>query len=381
MGNQYLENELYCKLVHELSGHETYYLYSDYQGNAEALKNLKYKSEFFTEVVNVPCPKFQDSVRSVNGFFTWLSHCRSILRWRKRFLAEVERIDPDRVVVLNPFLVNFLVLSAYTSGYQTVYIQSCNTKRTYAKKMSLRGQIKSIFYARVLGVPVKSKESNPILAKGVSKFLFWSEFWVPSVTNGHLQAFPTDFTGYVLNDKLFDQFKQRVALKVKPKVLVCLNKEASMGMEAWLDYRDFYLRLFQENPEIDWLIKPHPLSSQKLINDSFSEFKLINSPDWDEIDIMINHWSSLTWTSLILGVPTMLVNPAGKYDLRGRFLDGYEFTLHQSEDFQRFIKQWKETKLDGFYKVRESFLEKSLYSTDNQSTRRTAHAILADLKL
>ena len=136
MGNQYLEHELYCSLVRELSDHETYYLHSDYDGNNEANNNLTLKSEFFTEIINITCPIFKENVHSVNGFYRLILYFKEIRTWKNNYLKIVRSIDPDRIVVLNPFLLNYMVISEYVSKYQAIYIQSCNTKKTYIKNMS-----------------------------------------------------------------------------------------------------------------------------------------------------------------------------------------------------------------------------------------------------
>lgn len=376
MGNQYLEHELYCSLVRELSEHETYYLHSDYDGNNEAKNNLTLKSEFFTEIIKITCPIFKENVQSVNGFYRLILYFKEIRTWKIKYLEIVKRIGPDRIVVLNPFLLNYMVISAYVAEYHAIYIQSCNTKKTYIKNMSIRGRLKSIFYARILGVPIKSLQSNPILAKRISKFIFWSELWVPTVNIESQHERNLEFVGNAMNDELYDRFYERRSLRAKPRVLVCLNKETNMGIEAWQEYREFYFKLFQDNQQIDWLIKPHPLGDSRLIEKYFADFTLIKEIIWDEVDIMMNHWSSVTWTSLILGVPTVLVNPKGKYNLEKRFLEDFEFILFHEEDFKSIIDDWKENGLKGFYEFRQSYLERSFGARDNQSTARTARAIV-----
>ena len=376
MGNQYLEHELYCALVGELSDHKTYYLHSDYDGNKEAKNNLNLKSEVFTEIVKIPCPKFNDKVYSITGLYRLILYFKSMRSWKKKYLAEVNRIDPDRIVVLNPFLLNYMVISEYVSEFQAFYIQCCNTKRSYDKNMSTRGRVKSIFYAHILGVPVKSKDSNPLLAKRISKFIFWSKHWLPAINMEGCHEEKVEFVGNAMNDKLYDRFYERRSLRPLPRVLVCLNKESSMGIDAWNEYRNFYLKIFRENQHIDWLIKPHPLSNSKLIEDNFSEFTLINEINWDKVDVMMNHWSSVTWTSLILGVPTILVNPKGKFDLKIRFLENFEFVVYHVGDFKNIITSWKENGLEGCYEFRQKYLNRSFGAVDNQSTLRTARAIV-----
>ena len=47
----------------------------------------------------------------------------------------------------------------------------------------------------------------------------------------------------------------------------------------------------------------------------------------DSVDIVITHWSSLAFESMILGVLTILVNPGGEFDFAKRYFEDYEFII------------------------------------------------------
>jgi hypothetical protein len=375
MGNQYLEHSLYCKLVENLpSSCTSIYLRSDYE-DSDSVLNLREKELVFSRVISHPCPVNKKSWKSISGLWDRIQFERSLVKWRKSFIKLLDDISPQKVIVLNPFLVNYLVLSLFRSDLEVFYLQSCNTKTKYSRLLSTKDKLKIFWYEKILRVPIKSKESNPLAAVGINKYLFWSQKWVPKEF-GNTKKSELKFVGSMVNDSLLKSFKKIKLLHDRPKVLIVLNKEKSIGLEGWLIYKDFYRELIEAYPDFQFIIRPHPLGDFRLIEKYFSDCRISNTMNVDNVDLLINHWSSLTWEAIFLGVPTVLVNPKGFFDFGKRFLDEYPLIINEVCEIKEVFNGLTEYGDIDFNAIRINFLTKYFHQLDGKSGQRTIEELL-----
>jgi hypothetical protein len=374
-GNQYLEHNLYCTLAKKIpKDYHKVYLYSDYDNGITA-SNLEEKNNCFNQIIDLPCPKFKSSLRSLTGIFLWIRHLKQLNVWKKQILKKVDELSPSTTILLSAFMINSALILKERPDIQMVFLQSCNTKRSYTKKqLSLRGGLKRIFYNKIVGVPRKSNQNNPWLVEGINYFLVWSRKWVQGIGEEEIKR-KYKFTGFPMNDEDYRNFVADRVVSSNASILILLNKETSIGLSNWKKYTDFYLEFIQRNPQFNIKIKPHPLSDKKLITTSFSKELIVDSFDWNNIDLMINHWSTASITSIVRGVPTILINPAGEFNFKERFLDHYKAIATNIAELEVFIQNFSKSPED-FKNYREDFLLESFTSLEPNSTSNVVKLIL-----
>lgn len=363
--NQYLEHDLYCSIVKGFPADvKTVYLYSDY-ASRDTEMNLGFKKDIFNELIINPCPDFVVSLRTINGVIQWFKYLLKLLDWKKRVLSEIDRIQPSCVVTLSPFTVNALTITKHRKHIKTIFLQSCNTKRSYPKNIKLLKRLSIIFFREFVGVPIQSTQKNPLAAKNVDLFLMWSSKWL-SVKK---QLDKIRFTGFPLLDADFKQYEDCKTVPFNGRVLILLNKEHSMGLDNWLIYRDFYIQFMEMFSSLKIIFKPHPLSNIEMVKKHYPENLLVDNFDWDDVDLMINHWSSATVTSIVRGIPTILVNPEGRFNLEERFLDHYEATATNLNELKKIVDDFSDPSNNKFGQIRESYLKESFSGSQGLSTK------------
>lgn len=371
--NQYLEHDLFCSIAKRIPKNvRTIYIYSDYE-DIQTKGNLLIKRKYFDEVIELPCPVFKQSLRSIKGVILWLKYIGKLKRWKSRLLESIDRESPLSVVLLSVNMVNSMLIFRYRSNLYKIFLQSSNTRKTYPNINDRRAKFKRFFYQQIIGIPRKSNHVDPRTVSDIDKYLMWSKKWMAGadVVNGP----SIEFTGFPLNDDHYKFFISGAVIPKSAKVLIVLNKESAMGINNWITYKDFYLKMIESFPDFHFEIKPHPLSSPELIAKSFPNHNIVESINWDEPHLVINHWSSVTNNSIIRGVPTILVNPGGKFNFEERHLDHYEAIATTHEEFTELVRQFSAGP-EHFKAYRENFLQESFSGIEGNSTERVVDAIL-----
>lgn len=376
--DQYLEHDLYCKISSNMPAFvKTVYLYSDW-GSESTRINLSRKKESFDEIIQLPFPVLKASLRNISGVFVWFRYLFDLRRWKKQFLATIDSLNNPAVVLLSSSTVNSMMLLKERPNLTVFFLQSCNTKKHYKTSLSLKDRVRIFFYNQILGVPVKSKGSGPWSRSKVDHYLLWSNRWFRG-SDSLLKDHRIKETGFPLNDDLYSNFIPNRVIPEKARVLILLNKEFSMGLDNWMLYQEFYAKLIEEYPQHDFYIKPHPLGDKRLVQESFPGVLQLKSINWGEVDLMINHWSSATVSSIIAGVPTILINPNGRFDFEERFLDHYSAIATNHEEFGLLISRFSE-RPENFQIAREEFLLESFSTLSPTATQKVTDTILKSVE-
>ena len=378
--NRYLEHELYLTLVTELKK-DFHCLYLDSEFNEQVTYNTseeqdrEEKKVAFDVVEFLPSPQRDTSqitspLAKLNRIISNLS---LIIRWRRALLKTISEKNPAAVIMIAPNNVNAQVIRKHRNDLKLIYIQPATLRQTIRGHSGVYLGLLKFFYSHILGVP-KFTPMKPIFQVDRHlHFFLWSFLWVKNIAPQDKNRF--HFLGSPIHDRLFARYKQHNLPSSKIRILIILNKEVSDSGD-FLIYASFYKKLIKAFPEYYFIIKKHPLSDLGYCKTVFPDSEILSKDvSFEEVDFVLTHWSTLAFSSIAIGVPTILINPGGQFDFQIRYMDQYGAIAESIEELNEIIEDFKDVEKSKFHDYRQRFMELSLFSTDGQSRARVVRQI------
>lgn len=375
--NRYLEHSIYCLLAEELKrDFKLIYLDADIPHtivhNKSSLVDKAEKMEHFDVYEKVKLPSH--SVNKLKGFPQLLFLIRVLVSLKRFLLSTIEKHDPSLIIRVSPNTYNTRVLMGLKKNIKTVYIQPATIAHFEMKTEGLKFLIKKMFFNKILGVPYIKENNNFINSSPGTYFLLWSKVWV-----NQLKVEPNSKL-YFVGNLLFDSFFRAKHLGSRgsvKKVMVVLNKEKHIGIENWDTYANFYMQLATACKNFKFIFKVHPLGDLERCRTVFEGFNVtVNEIEFDDIDLLLTHWSSLSLAAVAHGVPTILANPKGNFDLSRFNMQNYGAIIEEYTDFERIANELL-LKDSVFLEIRANFIRSHLTYDDSESLTRAKNILVS----
>ena len=377
--NRYLEHELYIQLSKAMPDYfETIYFESDYLSNVtykfSEIDDLKQKKDAFCEYIKIP-PVLLDKrilYQYKDKLLRIISNYKTIYRWKRDFTTTICKINPDAIVFISPNEFNAKLACLIRKRIIKIFIQPSNIKKMPKKKRGILYNIKKIIFHKAMKLPLLSTSDTAFNKKGIC-YLFWSEIWV-----NHIKHKNPDYYYYVgapKYDKYFQSCQQVKQIKPNGTVLIVLNKEMHVGYEKWNLFAEFYKKIMHSFPSFNFIVKAHPLGDWENSLNTFSSFNITKDPfDVKQACLVLTHWSTLCYESISTRIPTILINPGGKFDYAEFHLQNYSATVTNMEDFSITLSNFMSNN-SKFPEYRKAFIKEQLLSGDGKSTERAISTI------
>lgn len=374
--NRYLEHILYQQISRNLrEGFRSIYLESEIRGDI-AYKSSKERDEqekraAFDEYRLIP-PVELDQRKLRNPALKLLRILKNFnrkLSWRKEFLKTIDAMNPDLCILITTLSPNGKMACMYRPRLKKVYIQPSTSRAEILPYRALHTKLRDWIYEWVFKLPLIPQKELSFNNIDNVDYLLWSELWIRHVQrNKHSNYISVGAPHF---DALFMQRQEQGFNFRFKKVLVILNKEHFIGIEAWNQYANFYQEVVAANPDIDFIFKVHPQGNLEATKKFFpdSEVTIKNYPI-TKADCILTHWSTLALEAMILKIPTLLINPDGKFDFRSKYFDDYDFILENPSAVNIHLESLKRGDLVPFHEAAEAYLKLSLTHTDGRSTER-----------
>lgn len=378
---RYLEHDLYCHLANTFSDdYELIYYESDFNCNiahnsSDSVDRSEKESFFHNYLKLKPIENNKSKLSNpVSKVLRVVSNFKNMYRWKREFLSTIDKLLPSAVVMISLHEFNARLLLNERKNIKIIYIQPSIIRKTVRIDNSLSFKLNRILYNRILKLPLISNNLSAFEAYRNIKYLLWSEVWVSHVeglTNGKFS-----YTGNPLYDKIFENPLERRLMPTRPRVLVMLNKDRKVGLEAWDVYAEFYRELAAVYSSYEFIFKTHPLGNIERAEAKFEGFKVTKKAvAYTDVDFVLTHWSTICLETIAKGVPTILINPDSKFDFAEFHLDKYPAIAHSLEEFGWFVENFANTRNSCFPEYRRKFIIDYLYCDDGRSTERILKAI------
>ena len=381
--NRYLEHNLYCQLSLEIGNRaDTIYFQCDYSSDIAYPKSeSKDYSEKWASFggIEVLSPISLD-MSKLKGYFSKLKRIirnyRSIYQWKDEFLRTIDRLKPDLVVLISCNGINARLLARFRPEIRRAYIQPATLRRRYSDQYSVLETIQNFIFNVILKLPIRSVKETFFDHYGGMDLFLWSKLWMEHYKPREDSKY--FYLGAPQYDFAFKAFSaRRREHKDRAVIGIVLNKESFIGVDEWKVFSEIYTKLISSNPQFDFVIKPHPRTEPELIREFFSDNVVTDDQlDLTEIDVVISYWSTLIFEYMASGVPCILLNPDGRYDLSYRFLGHYSAVAHDEIGLLELIQKYKDPFSEEFQHIRKQFISKTLTFDDGVSTKRVSRALL-----
>lgn len=374
--NRYLETSLYLKLGKILErDFKCVYFESDFRGpitygESESFVRKK-KTQVFDRYltlspVQLNIERLTNPVCKIKRI--WENLLQKI-NWRACFLKMVDEIKPDLCICINTNSPNFKMLCNYRPNIIKVWIQPSTIGKDDGKKKGVISALKYKIYESIFRLPILPSRDQGLNNYPNIHYLLWSENWISHIKRNRNSTYLS--VGSPLFDEFWRKEKYGGFKKRPPTCLIILNKEKNIGLNSFYTYLRFYKKVMTQNPDFNFLVKPHPLGDLDIVKDNLpGEFVIQDSLQFDSVDIVITHWSSLALQFMIPGVFTILVNPDGKFDFAKRNLDDYKYIVNDISSVNALIIKIRNQDFDFFGSEVRRFLKTKVTDVEGESSSR-----------
>lgn len=379
--NRYLQHDLYCQLASNTPGNlKTVFLASDFKPNPiykfSQDQDNQELSDAFSQFIDMGKLDLDHSIitnplRKLKRIY---SNLRTKLAWRTDLLLLIDELKPSLIVLTTTNAENSRVLSRFRPSIPKLYIQPCNLRVKHSDSYSFLEATRNFWFNRILKLPILPVKETTFDHYGHLNLALWSDIWKSHARERSNSTF--FFTGNPMYDQFFTRFQENRPNSEIPRVWIFLNKEKNNGRANWDLYANFYRELMNKQSDVLYNFKAHPHSDIESVQSAFPAAHVTKAPvSKDDVDIMITHWSTSALEFIAQGIPTILINPNGRFDLSERYLDHYQAVAEKPEDMIAFIEKYRKEGSSAFLGYRSDFVRRSLTADDGRSTERVVQLI------
>jgi hypothetical protein len=379
--NRYLEHNLYCKLAKEFpENYQTIYFESDYKKeityNSSPEEDYNEKAEAFDKYIKIaPIALDKRKLVSLKSKFNRIvSNNSKIYSWKNEFLSLLDKATPNAIVLISPTEFNAKLAQEFREQILKIYIQPSNIRKAIKIDTSARFKLNKFIYHQILKLPFYNTNPSVLENRKNYYFLLWSGIWVSHLKLKKRTNYK--YIGAPKYDKYFQSFQEIKSIPKEPAAVIYLNKELHVGIHNWDIYAEFYKGIIKNFSSINFILKAHPLGGTKRCEEKFSGSQVTTEPiSLEKVDLVITHWSTVCYESISKGIPTILINPEGKFDFSEFHLQNYPAIATNIEEFTQLFANFRDSSNSKFPEYRKDFIRELLYSDDGKSTARAVNAI------
>ena len=378
--NRYLEHDLYCRIANEnkFRPHELIYVEADLietpQLSAYKVSDSEEKLSVFNSIENITplVLENQSSCGVLGKIFRRFRYIFQLYLWKFKFLSKINSLKPDAIIVVSALSVTTrLVLKCYGKA-PVFYIQPAVVRYRPQSSIGYTRSFVRTFLPNFIFFPLSSKGKTFFEGSECKQLysLMWSKIWFEDVSplnrpRFYEVGFPS-VEDIILQDHCY--------LTPIKRVLILLNKRTRMEERSWMDYWHFYIDLIKIFPNLQFQVKAHPLDPLEDLGITTLDF--VEEVKWDNVDLVVCHWSTILRKSVAAGIPTILANPEGKFGsmLEGCYLQSYPYIAKKISDIKDYVEEF-EASPKKWNDLRRDFIKKNFSKYASTSTKRIIEVI------
>ncbi|MDB4513387.1 hypothetical protein N9092_03690 [Akkermansiaceae bacterium] len=373
--NRYLEHDLYCRLGCENKSrfHELIYVDAELEkilpSTTSKVLDIEEKAVVFDSIEKIDPPILENqSIRGVLGkIFRRFRNILKLYSWKLKFLSKINSLKPDAIIVVSALSVTTrLVLKCYGKA-PVFYIQPAVVRYRPQSSIGYMNSFVSALVPKSIFFPRSSKRTTFFEGSEFKRLysLMWSKTWFEDVgPNARPRFYEVGFP--TVEDGILKNHCHSIPIK---RVLIVLNKRNKMSGKSWMKYWHFYNDLINVFPNLHFQFKKHPIDP--LGDLKITKLEFIEEVEWEYVDLVICHWSTILRESVAFGIPTILVNPEGKFDRRLEecYLLSYPYIAKNISDVKDYIEEFQ-LEPKRWKNFRRDFIKKDFSKYASESSKR-----------
>jgi len=364
--------------------------YLKHTGFKSVFLNLVYKDDIsqdlsigFDEIYHI---ENTNIVKTSNKNNKLLNIIQKIKQQKKNILSIIKSLDPIAVISSSDLTLNDRIISRWCLKRKIPFmiLQAGIVEGTNKKlnRPTLKHRVLYCLFNKILNIPIFRRQKiygNEEINH--THLLIWSKYFVFNEKRKNIY-----FIGNPTFDKLFLMFSDKRV--IKNKVVICTeNIDDIYGIDLFNKIVDIYIEAIRELPNLFFIIKVHPREPIEKYESIFKQYQFpnveivkdVNLYDlFKECDIQVSVKSGSSLEAAAMGIPVITVVPPELYNQMTDFFRGeINIRVTSGEEFIEAINKLLDYNYWAtFLQKRKKYFENIMYSSDGQSSKRTADTII-----